>query len=467
MKKLFLFITTLFTASATLTAQDITGQWNGVLKAPGAQLTVVLHVTKVDNGYTATMDSPDQGVKGIPVPTISFEDTTLKFAIPAGSVSYEGTINKDQTITGSFTQQGYAMPLNFSREKIEKVMAKRPQNPTKPYPYHVEDVIFNNEEANIKLAGTLTFPKKESTFPAVVLISGSGPQNRNSEVADHQPFLVLADHLTKQGIAVLRFDDRGTAASEGNYAEAVPTDFATDATAAVNYLLSRKEINKQHIGLIGHSEGGMIAPMVASTNKNVNYIVLLAAPGVLGADLLATQQKAIYQAAGLDKSIVDEIVAINRKASDIILNTPKIDNLKPELTTYFTTALEGKETLLAAMGTTKGGYTNAIVPQLNTPGMQGFIRNNPKPYLRKTNCPVLVLNGGKDIQVDAAENVGAITYQLASTENASVTNKIYPKLNHLFQECDAGTIQEYETIEQTFAPYALEDISNWILKTVK
>lgn len=467
MKKLIIFITTLFTASATLTAQDISGQWNGILKAPGAQLTIVLNVTKIDNGYTATMDSPDQGVKGISVTTISYEDAVLKFAIPAGSVSYEGTLNKDQTITGNFTQQGYAMPLNFSREKVVKVMAKRPQNPTKPYPYHAEDVVFNNEEANIKLAGTLTYPKKEGTFPAVILISGSGPQNRNSEVADHQPFLVLANHLTKQGIAVLRFDDRGTAESEGNFADAVPADFVTDVNAAITYLQSRKEINKQQIGLIGHSEGGMVAPMVASENKDVSYIVLLAAPGVLGADLLATQQKAVYLSAGVAENIADEIVAINRKGSDIIVKAPVIDNLKPQLTSYFTQALEGKETLLAAMGTTKGGYTNAIVSQMNTPGMQGFIKNNPKPYLSKTNCPVLVLNGGKDIQVDAAENVGAITYQLASIANPSVTNKIYPKLNHLFQECNTCTIQEYETIEQTFAPYALEDISNWILKTIE
>ncbi|NBP70884.1 MAG: alpha/beta hydrolase, partial [Cytophagia bacterium] len=276
-----IFPTLLLTLLVSLTtlAQDINGQWNGLLKVQGTQLRVVFNLKQTENGLSATLDSPDQGAKGIPTTASSFENGVLKIAIANLTVEYEGTLGSDNIIVGTFKQAGVAFPMNLSKEKIEKEKIVRPQEPAKPYPYYTEDVTFENKSAGISLAGTLTLPEKEGVFPVVILISGSGPQNRDEELMGHKPFLVLSDHLTKNGIAVLRYDDRGTALSKGDFKTATSVDFATDVEAAMAYLKTRKEINKKKMGLIGHSEGGLIAPMVASRSKDVSFMVLLAGPG--------------------------------------------------------------------------------------------------------------------------------------------------------------------------------------------
>ncbi|MCZ8215835.1 MAG: alpha/beta hydrolase, partial [Cyclobacteriaceae bacterium] len=283
-----IFPTLLLTLLVSLTtlAQGINGQWNGLLKVQGTQLRVVFNIKQTENGLSATLDSPDQGAKGIPTTASSFENGVLKIAIANLTVEYEGTLGSDNIIVGTFKQAGQTFPMNLSKEKVEKEKIVRPQEPAKPYPYYSEDVTFENKSAGISLAGTLTLPKKEGIFPVVILISGSGPQNRDEELMGHKPFLVLSDHLTKNGIAVLRYDDRGTALSKGDFKTATSADFATDVEAAMAYLKTRKEINKKKIGLIGHSEGGLIAPMVASRSKDVSFIVLLAGPGIPGDSIL-------------------------------------------------------------------------------------------------------------------------------------------------------------------------------------
>ncbi|WP_431242668.1 alpha/beta hydrolase family protein [Flavobacterium sp. P21] len=238
-----------------MNGQEIEGQWNGLLKVPGTQLIVVFNVNKTETGYSATMDSPDQKAMGIPMEKASFENSVLKLEMPKALISYEGTLNKDNTIIGKFTQGGQSLELNLSKELLQKQVYGRPQEPQKPYSYYTEDVKFENKTDKVVLAGTLSLPKKEGNFPAVILISGSGGQNRDGETLGHKPYLVLADFLTKNGFAVLRFDDRGVAQSSGDISKATTADFARDVQAGVDYLQTRKEINKKKIGLIGHSEG--------------------------------------------------------------------------------------------------------------------------------------------------------------------------------------------------------------------
>src|SRR5690606_29142835 len=257
MKKLFTLIILMATTFAI--AQDITGTWNGKLEFQGVQLRMVVNISQNEAGeYNGTMDSPDQGAKGIPLSNITFSNNSLAFSVPAAGVQYKRDL-KDGIITGTFSQAGTSLPLNLSKG----LGVNRPQEPKAPFPYYSEDITFKNEKEGITLAGTLTLPEKTGNYPAVILISGSGPSNRNEEIADHKPFLLLADHLTKNGIAVLRFDDRGVGESGGDFQKATSADFATDVEAAFKYLKTRPEINKKKIGLLGHSEGGMIAPMVA------------------------------------------------------------------------------------------------------------------------------------------------------------------------------------------------------------
>ena len=223
----------------SLSAQDITGQWNGALKVQGRQLRLVFNITKTDNGVSSTMDSPDQGAKGIPTTTTSFENSILKITIASAKIEYVGTLGQDNLIVGTFKQGGQSFSMNLSKEKIEKEKLVRRQEPTKPYSYYSEDITFENQKAGISLAGTLTLPKKDGVFTVVILISGSGPQNRDEELLGHKPFLVLSDYLTNNGIAVLRYDDRGTALSKGDFKTATSADFATDVESAITYLRTR------------------------------------------------------------------------------------------------------------------------------------------------------------------------------------------------------------------------------------
>ena len=460
MKRVALF---LLSALATLSiyAQDITGQWNGALSIQGQQLRLVIHVTRTGDGYTATVDSPDQGAKGIPVTTVTFANPAFRFEIANLHLEYSGEL-KDGVITGTFKQGGFSTSMDLSRAAIEKKTIVRPQEPAKPYAYHSEEVTFDNNKDSIILAGTLTLPAKEGVFPVVVLISGSGPQNRDEELMGHKPFLVLADHLTRNGIAVLRYDDRGTAQSTGNFAAATSADLATDVEAAIQYLQTRKEINPKKIGLIGHSEGGMIAPMVAARNKDVAFIVLLAGTGLTGAQIILAQQELIGRASGADSASLQMNKALNQGAFEIITRSTNAATLQPQLTAYLQQKLKAMPDYVRTSGVSEEELVKVLADQYAGPWMQYFLRYDPAPALQKVKVPVLALNGEKDLQVPPKENLGAIRKALARNKNATV--KELPGLNHLFQEAKTGLPQEYGTIEQTISPVALTEISSWIGK---
>ena len=466
MKNLTLvLLTSLF--SLTIFGQEITGQWNGTLKIQGTQMRLVFNVTNTDNVVSSTMDSPDQGAKGIPTTTTSFENSILKITIANAKIEYEGTLGKDNVIVGTFTQAGQCFPMNLSKEIIEKQKLVRPQEPIKPYSYYSEGVTFENKKAGISLAGTLTLPKKKGVFPVVILISGSGPQNRDEELLGHKPFLVLSDFLTKNGIAVLRYDDRGTALSKGDFKTATSADFATDVESAIAYLKTRKEINKNKIGLIGHSEGGLIAPMVASKSKDVAFIVLLAGIGMQGDSLLLLQKKLIEEASGVSKEDIQKGQLSNRKIFDIVKKSTSLEQLNADLTIHFKQIVKDipNHQKPAEMG--DDDFVKLQVKQIASPWIQYFIKYNPEATLEKVKCPVLAMNGEKDLQVPPKENLEAIKKAITKGGNKRVTTKELPNLNHLFQECKTGSPDEYATIEQTYSPIVLNEIVKWLQTQTK
>ena len=464
MKKILLIIPAILCVFC-MKAQDIAGQWTGILKVQGTQLRLVFNIVKSGNGYISTMDSPDQGAMGISVSTTVFENSVLKLAVLSAKIEYEGVLDKNNFIIGNFKQSGQSFPMNLSKEKITTQKPIRPQEPVKPYPYYSEDVMFDNAGAGIKLAGTLTLPKKEGYFPAVILISGSGPQNRDEELLGHKPFLVLSDYLTKNGIAVFRYDDRGTALSQGVFKTATTADFSTDAAAAVKYLKSRREINKNKIGLIGHSEGGIIAPLVAADSKDIYFIVLMAGTGIPGDKLMLLQQELIARAAGASEIQIQQSLNINRDAFKIITKSDNPDKLNRDLSAYLRQIL--KDHPEKPEGITDSAFIQKQINQITGTWMQYFLKYDPAAALAKVKCPVLALNGEKDLQVPPKINLNAIKNALEKGGNKKVTVKELPGLNHLFQECKTGSPSEYAVIEQTISPIALTEILNWIKLQLK
>ncbi len=344
----------------------------------------------------------------------------------------------------------------------------RPQEPTGPFPYLAEEISFNNATAHITLSGTLTIPANANQkYPAVILISGYGPQNRDSEWIGHKPFLILADHLTRLGIAVLRYDDRGFEKSTGNYQSGTSLDFATDVESAVQFLKSRKEIDAKNIGLIGHSDGAMIAPMVATRSTDICFIVMLAGPGIPGGELLAKRQELLERKLGKPESEIQKSKKYLETLTGIIVNTEDEKSLSIALQKF---AMETKDQIPADQlpaGMTKDEFISRQITMLTSPWFKYFLTYDPKATLEKVKCPVLALTGDKDVQAPSVENLQAIESALRSGGNTDVSIKELKGLNHMFQECHTGMIDEYVKIEQTFSPMALDEISQWVIQHVK
>jgi len=453
--------------SCTLFAQSIEGKWQGLLKVQGTELTVVFNISQQDDSLIATMDSPDQGAFGLAVQDVSFQDNQLSVSMDMPPIQYEGTLNSDGEIDGVFKQGGAELPLFLTQNEVKKTDTKRPQDPIEPFPYLSKDITFENKAAGIKLAGTLTMPSEGRNFPAVVLISGSGQQDRNEAILGHKPFLVLSDYLTRQGIAVLRFDDRGTAESEGDFFTATSADFKTDVAAAVEYLKTREKIDVKNIGLIGHSEGGIIAPMVAVESGDVAFIVLMAGTGIRGDELLLRQSQLIGKAAGMSESQLKVASEFNKGAYEIVVNTINETSVKEDLKKYLKESVSKNPELATANGLKEEVFIDQILGQITSPWMIYFLKHDPSTILRKVDCPVLALVGEKDLQVPAKVNLEAIDAALKAGGNTQYTVKELSGLNHLFQEAETGAPSEYSAIEQTISPSALRIISDWVLAEIK
>ena len=432
---------------------DIDGAWMGTLDTGGAKLRVVFHIVNTEDGLTATLDSPDQGAKGIPTTSVTRDGGSLKIEVKSIGGAFEGKIAADlSTIDGTFTQLGSAHPLVLKRVKDQaELELKRPQNPVKPYPYRDEDVSYDNKVQNVTLAATLTIPHGKSPFPAVVLITGSGPQDRDESLMGHKPFLVLSDYLTRHGIAVLRADDRGTAKSTGTFAGSTTADFATDTEAGIAYLKTRPEVDPHKIGLVGHSEGGDIAPMIAARNKDVAFIVMMAGTGVPGDQILVAQGESIEVASGKDPQVAAKNAVKERELLTLV-ETEKDD------------AALGKKLREKLAGEVPEAQIGAQIKQITSPWFRYFLTYDPAIALRRVTCPVLVLNGEKDKQVLPSQNLPPIRKALEEAGNKHVEIDELPGLNHLFQTAKTGAISEYSEIEETISPLVLEKLSTWILK---
>jgi len=433
------------------------GVWQGALEGNGMRLRLQLHVSHDDQKQlVAALDSPDQGVSGLPAIHVSQKGAGFHFEIPVVSGVYDGTLNAAKTaISGSWTQNSVEQKLDFQRsdQLLELV---RPQNPVKPYPYKEEEITFPNGKAKISLAGTLTLPRGQGPFPAAVLLSGSGPHDRDESIVGHRPFLVLADHLTRKGVAVLRFDKRGIGKSTGDYANATTEDFVADAEAALVYLKTRKEIDPKKTGLIGHREGGLIAPMVATPSQTVAWIVLLAGPGLKGEDVLLLQSELILRAAGVNDGEVARTLAFNKQTYALVRGEKDPAALEAKLNELVQSTSTGAALPPAAV--------QSQVRMLVSPWFRFFLDYDPVPTLQKTLCPVLALNGEKDLQVPPKQNLAKIEKALQDGGNKDFQTTELPGLNHLFQHSPTGSPTEYGGIQETMAPEALSAVSDWVLK---
>lgn len=440
---------------APLSALD--GDWDGALAVPGGiKLRLFFHFETVANATTATMTSIDQGGTGMPVTTINRDGNTVTLTIPKIMVEYKGVLSADgKAMTGEWTQGGHSMPLALALRPPGQSgpVVKRPQNPVRPYPYRDEDVTYDGPSGE-RLAATLTMPNGAGPFPAAILIVGSGPHDRDEAIMGHKPFLVLADYLTRHGIAVLRFDKRGIGKSTGDYKNATSADFAADTEAGIAFLKTRTEINPKKIGLIGHSEGGIIAPMVAAKDHSVAFIALMAGTGIKGSDLLPMQGRLVAMAMGQPAAEAEKSETINRGLYQAIASGRDREDATAKAEAYMASLMPKTDPRYLAV--------EQSLPNLASPWFRFFLSYDPAPAFKQVKCPVLALNGAKDLQVPPKEDLAAIKAALAG--NPDVTIIELPGLNHLFQTADTGAPSEYANIEETIAPSVLETISDWIIK---
>lgn len=447
---------------------QLTGTWQGALKISSIQLRIVFNVTeKEDEKLIATLDSPDQGAFGIPVDTVIFNSPYVKFEVTSIAGFFEGNFNESaQSISGKWNQGGQSFDLELSRSD-SIITINRPQEPKPPFPYIEEEVVFENKNANIKLSGTLTYPKDGENFPVVILVSGSGPQNRNEELLGHKPFLVIADYLTRNGIAVLRYDDRGVGKSTGDFSSATTLDFTSDALSAVEFLKSNDKIDKNRIGIIGHSEGGLIAPLAAVQSEDVAFIVMMAGPGLRGKEILVLQTELILRANGESEDEIKKGAELNEQLYEILLSENDSASVSSQLRSVFEKAYtEMTDKEKTEIGD-KDIFMSRQFGMMQSPWFKYFISYDPYETLTKVSCPVLAINGEKDLQVPPKENLNRIekAFKEAGKENYKLVE--LPGLNHLFQTAKTGSPMEYSTIDETVSPAALNVIKDWILEITK
>lgn len=457
-------VLTMLSASSSYSQSNFVGKWLGELNVQGMTIRVVFNINESDDKIlSATLDSPDQSAFGIKVDEVDVADTRIKMLVKVIGASFEGQLNEADIIDGVFKQGGMSLALTLSKTNEVKEKLK-PQDPAKPYPYTEEEVVFDNSEAGVSLSGTLTYPKTGSAFPAVILVSGSGPQDRNESLLGHRPFLVLSDYLTKLGFAVLRYDDRGVAKSTGNYSLANTFDFTQDALAAVKYLGTRKEIKKDKIGIIGHSEGGLIAPMAAVSSDEIKFLVLLAGPGTRGDVILYDQGRAINKASGMSDENLNTFETLQRNMFKILMtetDPEKASYLLEELLENEISKFSSSFIKETQLDSSKIGLT---IKTINNTWFRTFLSIDPVDYLKKIKIPVLAINGEKDLQVLPKQNLALIEKALKDAGNKDFTVKELKGLNHLFQKCDTCTILEYASLEETFSPEALSVIGDWLKK---
>jgi pimeloyl-ACP methyl ester carboxylesterase len=433
------------------------GTWQGAIEVTNMRMRLQMHVSHDDQGkLLASLDSLDQGIQGIPASRVAEKNGELTFAIPAFQAEYRGTLSvSNNELSGDWAQNDTIEKLDFRRSD-QPLELRRPQNPAKPYPYNVEEVSFPAGGGKITLAGTLTIPQGAGPFAAAVLVGGSGPSDRDETTAGHKPFLVLADQLTRKGIVVLRYDKRGIAQSTGNYDQATMEDFAGDARAALNYLKARKDVDPKRVGIIGHSEGGILAAQIAAKADDLDWLVLLATPATNGERTLLRQSELVARTGGLPEQQIARSQQFDRQAYAAVRQEKTQAALEARLND-----LIEKSGLNASM---PPAALQAQIRLMTTPWFREYLDFNPAPLIEKIKCPVLTLNGDRDLQVDADETVPLLRQAYEKSGNKDFTVLQIQGVNHLFQKAQSGSPALYGAIEETMAPEVQNAISGWVAK---
>lgn len=435
--------------------------WVGVIVKP--KLPMIFHITGDSlSGFHATFDNPAQRIMGVKCKQVTIKGDSLTIELGGGiPVTYRGKYQPARdSISGVWVQGEKATPLDLKR-------MIRPQTPKPPFHYRFDSVEYDNTGRTVHLGATLTRPEGSKKYPVAILITGSGQQDRDETLFDHKPFAVIADYLTEMGIAVLRVDDRGKGKSTGDVQQATSADFADDVLTSIAYLKTRTDIDTARMGLIGHSEGGFIAPLVYSKWPHLRFLVLLAGPGVPGSEIVLRQQtdpvKDISQAAyaAYYPLIKTKLKILNETYGEP--DSITLSQVKTEFIQWQKGVPDSILDMLHARNVPAELYATQVSLEMR-PWFRYFYKTDPARFLQQVKCPVLALNGEKDSQVDAVQNITAIHAALRKGGNRSVTTHIFPGLNHLFQHCGTGSFSEYPVIDETFAPEVLKMMGSWIQK---
>jgi pimeloyl-ACP methyl ester carboxylesterase len=463
-------------------AQGIAGVWNGTLHVQPNDFPIVFHIGRGSAGeLIATFDSPAQNAFNLPVSEVITKEDSVILMMAMLNGKYAGVLGQDKkTIDGTWFQGKAALPLTIIKTSDTATVKQqlRPQTPKPPFPYQTKDVEYWNADKSIQYGATLTYPITDpgdagkKSFPAILLITGSGQQDRDETMLGHKPFAVIADKLTKRGFLVLRVDDRGMGETTGDFSQATSLDFAKDVEAGLNFLEAQSEVNKENIGLLGHSEGGLIAPIVANERKEVKFIVLLAGPGIPTMDLMQQQSEAIdvsvgrtlaeaRATSGLLRVIWEEINKNEDTASTFKNIRTRADAWAKTLDTATLSKIRNR------LAVPIDDYIRKAMTAMTGKWFRYFISFNPQPYLQKLQCKVLALNGSRDVQIIAATNLAGIRASLQKSHSPKYDVIELPGLNHLFQTCTRCSPDEYGDLEETFSPTALAIMDDWLLKNVR
>lgn len=449
----------------------LTGAWEGKLAAAG-NLRLILHLSPAQgDSLIASMDSPGQGATGIAATKAYRQgDSVFVFWAPM-KASFTGAV-RDTLLTGTWQQGGARLPLTLhTTEKPTELL--RPQTPQPPFPYKSEELTFQNPAKSITYGATITLPEGKGPFPAVLFLTGSGPQNRDEEIFGHKPFAVLADFLTRRGFVVLRADDRGVGQTTGNAQDATQKDLLADATAAFDYLKSRKEVNQQQIGILGHSQGGMTAEIMGAQRNDIDFLILMAAPGVNGVEMMTAQNELVLRSLGREKEDAAKYGTLYREVAKALLQSKDSMEASRRLQPIVTDWVQQthKRAALATSGihdsASQAAYIATFAALAGNTAMMDVFRFDPAPYLKKIKAKVLAVNGSLDIQVASDVNLPGIDMALARGITKGYEVKELPGLNHLFQKCSNCTVQEYGQLEETLNPALLEAIGYWLAANIK
>jgi len=465
-----MFIALVFIFSQTNAQNDIAGYWSGKIKMLTMNLDFQIKVEKTKKTLNAFMSIPSQKLENYQLAVFTFKKNKLHFELPsqAGTAKFDGELIAD-SIKGKILQAGIQGTFYLARSEEQKTIPQSESKINELLPYLEDEVAFKS--GRILLAGTLTIPKEEKKYPAVILLTGSGPQNRDEEIYGFKIFQKIADYLTRRGIAVLRYDDRGVGGSTGNTMQSTTEDLAGDAQAAIDFLKKQKNIDPKKIGFLGHSEGAIIAPMVAANSNDVAFMVLMSGTGVNGGEVLLEQQKLILKASGVADSLINQNLELQREINKALNNNKDLNDIRNDIQTFAEKDYETLSPDIKASIKDKKAYINSTVQSqimvFNNPWFKYFINYDPAPALRKVKVPVLMTFGELDLQVPVNQNKPKMEEALRLGGNKNFKSIIFPKANHLYQEAKTGSPGEYNELEKEFVPGFLEKIGDWIAQIVK